>query len=349
MKTESTLIRHTLVVCGVVVAVASVIGLLYAARNLLPLIFGAILIAVVLNQVASYAGKILPDSLSDSLSRRVRITLIVTFLFLTACVSIYAFAHSASEQVVRLADRVEDSIGSVVAAAKDQPLIQRYMGEDAKLSSLLPSSAKSLGLARNFFATAFGGMTDVLILAFLAIYFCFSPDKYRSGAIRLAPTAWRERLSGLMSDSSQTLWRWMLGRLLAMAIVGILFGIGLAVIGIPMPIELGIFAGLVTFIPNIGGVAAVVPALLLASQQGSKSFLSVLVLYVAIQFVESYLITPIVQEHQVSLPPAMVVLTQILGGLIFGFWGIVFATPLVAVAMLWIKRLYVEDWLESRL
>ncbi len=221
------------------------------------------------------------------------------------------------------------------------------MDDEASVSSLLPSSAKSFGLAKNFFATAFGGMTDVLILAFLAIYFCFSPEKYRAGTVRLVPPSWRNRLLDLMDESSQTLWRWMLGRLLAMAIVGILFGIGLAVIGIPMPVELGIFAGLVTFIPNIGGIAAVIPALLLASQQGSTAFISVSLLYLAIQTVESYLITPMVQQHQVSLPPAMVILAQILGGLIFGFWGVVFATPLVAVAMLWTKRLYVEGWLEA--
>ncbi|WP_037227258.1 AI-2E family transporter, partial [Rhodopirellula baltica] len=101
------------------------------------------------------------------------------------------------------------------------------------------------------------------------------------------------------------------------------------------------------FIPNIGGIAAVVPALLLASQQGSTALISVLVLYLVIQTIESYLITPMVQEHQVELPPAMVILAQIIGGLVFGFWGIVFATPMFAVSMLWIKQIYVEDWLES--
>ena len=114
-----------------------------------------------------------------------------------------------------------------------------------------------------------------------------------------------------------------------------------------MPVELGIFAALVTFIPNIGGVAAVIPALLLATQQGTTALVSVLVLYLAIQFAESYLVTPMVQEHQVSLPPALVILSQIVSGLVFGFWGIVFATPLMAIVQLWVKRLYVEDWLEA--
>lgn len=347
MERDSTFDRHvirqTVIVCGIVVAIVALIGLLILARTILPLIFGAILIAVVLHRLATKLGNILPDTLS----RRVRVGIVVGCLTLIAIGSTYTFANSASQQIVKFTERVDTSVQEVVQAAKNQPLIERFMGSQDNVTSLLPSSTKSLGFAKDFFATTFGGLTDFLVLIILTLYFCVSPDKYRAGVIRLVPVGWRDQLSNLMGDSAQTLWRWMLGRLLAMVIVGILFGAGLAFIGIPMPVELGIFAGLVTFIPNIGGIAAVIPALLLASQQGASSFISVAVLYLAIQFVESYLVTPLVQEHQVALPPAMVIVAQIMAGLVFGFWGIVFATPLVAITILWVKRLYVEQCLES--
>ncbi|QEG02762.1 hypothetical protein Mal15_68830 [Stieleria maiorica] len=340
---DQRLVRNTLTVCALVITVAAVASLLFVARNLLPLVFGAILIAVVLNRIAGKLG----GRLLDRLSRRTRVALVIGALLLLTIGSAYAFANSASEQIVRLTDRVDASVAKVVQAAKEQPLVKRYLSKGSELSSLLPSSTESLGLAKNFFATAFGGLADCLILLILAAYFGFNPDKYRAAAIRSVPIRWRDRLSTLLDDSGETLWRWMLGRLLAMLIVGCLFGAGLAVIGIPMPVELGVFAALVTFIPNLGGIAAVIPALLLASQQGSTAVISVLALYLTIQFVESYLITPMVQEHQVSLPPAAVILAQIVAGLVFGFWGVVFATPLVAIAMLWTKRLYVEGWLEA--
>lgn len=342
MQTES-IASKTLVVCGIVLAIAALVGLLLIARDLLPLIFGSVLIAVVLNRLARKVGHILPAAIS----RRVRVGTIMAALVLLTFVGVYGFANSASEQIVRLADRVETSVEKVWKAARDQPLIERYLGEDAGVDSIVPSSSNSLGLAKNFFTTTFGGLADCLILIVLAAYFAFSPGDYLSGMIALVPIDWRDRLSNLLNESGETLWRWMLGRLLAMAMVGTLFGIGLAIIGIPMSVELGLFAGLVTFIPNIGGLLAVLPAVLLATQQGSSSTISVLALYLAIQFIESYLITPMVQQHQVSLPPAMVILSQILAGLLFGFWGIVFATPLVAVALLWVKTLYVEDYLES--
>ncbi|MCR9208248.1 MAG: AI-2E family transporter [bacterium] len=335
--------RRVLLASGIVLLVVAIAGLLYVARNLLPLIFGSVLIAVVLNQLADLVGRWSPLDLS----RNMRVGLVISTIAVLSCLTMYSFANSAAQKVAQFKDRIENSVQESFESVKQQPLVEDHLKEDAKLSSMMPSSGKSIGLAKNFFTSAFGGMADLLILLFLSIYFAVSPDKYRVGAIRLLPTGWREKTSNLLTESSTMLWRWMIGRLIAMALVGIVFGIGLAVIGVPMPLELGVFAGLVTFIPNIGGIAAVVPALLLASQQGSTALVSVLALYVVIQTIESYLITPMVQEHQVELPPAMVILAQIIGGLIFGFWGIVFATPMFAVSMLWIKQLYVEDWLES--
>ncbi len=111
--------------------------------------------------------------------------------------------------------------------------------------------------------------------------------------------------------------------------------------------SLAFFAALVTFVPNVGGVVAVVPALLLATEQGSSAVLGVLALYLTIQTIESYLITPMIEEHQVELPPGMVIIAQLVAAILFGLWGIVFATPMFAVISLFVKRLYIEQWLEA--
>ena len=343
MKDDQTLAHQVSLIAGIGLLFAIVIGVLYVSLDLLPLIFGAVLLAVFLNVLAGKLDRVFPARMS----RSIRVGIVVGVLSLVCAIIVFAFANSISEQAVKLADRIDESVNQVIQAAKNQPLVERLTSEETSLGSMLPTSAKSLGLATNLFTTAFGGLTDVLILVILTIYFCFGPRKYRRGALRLFPIAWRDRLSSLFDESADTLWRWMLGRLLSMVIVGILFGIGLSILGVPLSIELGIFAGLVSFIPNIGAIAAVLPALLLASQQGTSSMLGVLVLYMVIQFIESYLITPMVQQHQVAMPPALVILSQIITGLVFGFWGIVFATPLFALVLLWTKRLYVEKYLES--
>ncbi|QDT09278.1 AI-2E family transporter [Stieleria marina] len=339
---QPRIIRTTMTVIGLVIATMLVLGLIVVARNILMLIFGAILIAVVVNRVAKVFGRLVPWDLK----RVHRVGIVILFAILIVVGGAFGFTNSINDQVVKLTDRIDNSASRVLEAAKEQPIVQR-LREEISLQSVMPSSGRSLGLVQTLFASTFGALTDVLILIILAAYFSISPKVYRTGCLRLVPVDWRTRLSDLFDESADSLWHWMLGRLLAMTIVGISFGIGLAVLGVPMPVELAIFAGLVTFVPNLGGIAAVIPAMLLASNEGSHTVAGVLALYLMIQFAESYLITPLVQQRQVNLPPAMVILSQVIAGLLFGVWGIMFATPLVALALLWIRKLYVEDYLES--
>ncbi|WP_246109429.1 AI-2E family transporter [Roseimaritima multifibrata] len=336
------LISDTMTIIALIVVTLAAIGILFVARHFLMLVFGAVLIGVVVNRVAGIVNRWLPWDWKRIY--RVGFVLLAAVLFFIG--GSFGFASSIGDQIVKFSERVDTSATRVIEAAEDQPIVKRFR-EEVSLGKMLPSSGKSLGLAKTLFASTFGALTDVLILVILGAYFSVSPKTYQTGALRVLPVAWREPAKTLFSDSAATLWRWMLGRLLATTIVGVCFGIGLALLGVPLPLELGVFAGLVTFVPNLGGIAAVLPALLLASGEGSSSVIGVLVLYLVIQFGESYLITPLVQQKQVELPPAMVILAQVVAGLLFGVWGIMFATPLVALALLWVRRVYVENYLES--
>jgi predicted PurR-regulated permease PerM len=108
---------------------------------------------------------------------------------------------------------------------------------------------------------------------------------------------------------------------------------------------LGLLAGLLEFIPNIGPILAAVPAILLALLQSPTLALYVLLLYVGIQMAEGYVIYPLIQERAVSLPPALVLGGQILLGVLAGFIGLLVATPLLVCLMVLIQKLYVEDTL----
>ena len=88
-----------------------------------------------------------------------------------------------------------------------------------------------------------------------------------------------------------------------------------------------------------------VPAALLAALDGPTKALWVGALYLAVQTLESYVVTPLVEQRAVSLPPAMTLTAQVVLGVIFGFTGLLVATPLTAVAMVMVDKLYVEDTL----
>ena len=116
----------------------------------------------------------------------------------------------------------------------------------------------------------------------------------------------------------------------------------LALIGVPMPITLGIVTGLLTFVPNIGPIIALALAVLVALPKGMTVVGLTIAGYVGFQLLESYVLTPIIQKRQIAMPPALILIAQLLMGVVAGFLGIAVATPLVAVAMVVVGILYVE-------
>ena len=152
----------------------------------------------------------------------------------------------------------------------------------------------------------------------------------------------------MLHEVHEVLRWWLLGKMVAMVLVGTLTTIGLWLLGIPLPVALGVIAAMLTFIPNFGPVLSAIPALLLAFVASPMSAVYVGLLYLVIQTVESYLITPLIQQRTVSLPPALTVLAQVGMGVLFGVPGIVLAAPMAAMAMVLVTKLYIEDRLECR-
>ena len=130
-----------------------------------------------------------------------------------------------------------------------------------------------------------------------------------------------------------------------MTIVGVSTAIFLWLIGVPLAISLGVLAAVLTFIPNVGPILATIPQLLLALQLGTNTLVTVLVFNLLMQFVESYLVTPLIQQRQVSLPPALTVFAQLLLGVLFGILGIVLAAPIMASILYLVQTLYIANYL----
>ncbi|MBW3599182.1 MAG: AI-2E family transporter, partial [Planctomycetes bacterium] len=117
-------------------------------------------------------------------------------------------------------------------------------------------------------------------------------------------------------------------RLASMAVVGVLTAVGLLVLGVPLALGLAILAALLSFVPFLGPVVSAVPAVLVAFVESPTLALWVVGLYGAVQLVETYLVTPFIQQRAVSLPPSALLAAQILMGIMGGILGILLATPL---------------------
>ncbi len=216
--------------------------------------------------------------------------------------------------------------------------------EKLDFGRLTGGGAAWLGRASGIFSSTLGVLADFYVVVFLALFIALQPKLYRNGLVMLVPKAGRARAHAVLDKISDTLVKWVLGRLVSMAVVGVLTALGLWALGLPEAGVLALFAGLVTFIPNIGPIISMVPALLLAFFHGGPTeALYVGLLYLAVQTLESVAVSPVVQQRLILMPPALVFVGQLVIGSFTGLLGLTLATPIVAIGMVLVKMLYVQD------
>jgi predicted PurR-regulated permease PerM len=131
--------------------------------------------------------------------------------------------------------------------------------------------------------------------------------------------------------------------LIDMIVVGVLTGIGLALLGVPLALSLGVVAGLFTFVPYFGTIVSAIPAVLVALTQGWQTALWVLVVFLICHGIEGYIVAPLVQRRTVDLPPALTILSMTILGTIFGPMGVILGTPVAAAALVTVREAYVAE------
>lgn len=246
---------------------------------------------------------------------------------------------------------LEREISALIAAGPDafSSLQQSYGQISGRLglgSQGLPSpnlgelGQQALGGALGVFGTAASFVAGVVVMLFVAFYLSSNPEPVTNWVERLFPAGNRDRVREVLSESRVKLLRWLVGRLASMAVVGVLSVGVLYLIGIPGALSLGLFAGLVSFVPYIGPFISVVPPALLALAGDPVNALWVLAAYLAIQQVESYLITPLIMEEAVSLHPAAVIASVAVFGGAFGVLGTLLALPIIVVAGVLVEELW---------
>ena len=195
------------------------------------------------------------------------------------------------------------------------------------------TSGRTVQSVENTAAAIFGGLTGSIIFTALVIYISLSPKQHKKGLLIITPARQRPTVEELLKTIPSILNWWMVSRVFSMVAVGVLTYIGLLILNVEAALLLSITAGLLAFIPNLGPILSVIPAILLSLPQGVLLVAWVIGLYVFVQFVESYFITPFVQKKAVSVTPALLLSVQIVFGALFGLLGLLIAGPITAIAV----------------
>lgn len=191
-----------------------------------------------------------------------------------------------------------------------------------------------------------GGLGDFVLIILLGLYLAADPETYRRAAMALVAPGARPRMLMLLDEAGRVLRGWLGGQLFAMVVTGIFIGFGLWALGVPLAGLLAVIAAIFGFIPYIGPIISVIPAILVALGQDPSLVPWVIGLFVLSQNIEGNLLTPLVQSRTADLSPAYLLGAQALMGSGFGLIGVVLAAPLAALVMVAVKVGYVEGWVE---
>lgn len=321
----------------VTVAVGALALLLWQIANVVLLLLLGILVALILGTLA--------DKLSarTSMPRMLALVIVGITPLVLVGLGVWGFGGQITEQSSEIAQQFQKTVKQI----QQHPWGQRVIAQAPSMGQILERSTGVFSQVTGAASRLLDVLAGILIIMFMGIYLASNPGLYERGVIELLPERQRPRAREALDITGRALLWWLLAQLASMVIIGTLTWLGLMLLGIPLAPVLGLIAGVFEFVPVVGPIVSAVPAILVAFVQGPTQALYVLLLYVGIQQVESYLVTPLVQEQGTSLPPALTLLATIIFGILFGPLGIIVATPLMVVVFVLTKLLYVEGVLGS--
>ncbi len=318
MLTDRTVARAVAIACAVIALFAAA----WVISDVLLLVFAAILVAVGLHGAASAVVRYTGCPPKAALA----IVCLSVAGFLAA-VS-YLFGNIISAQVTELFHRLP----SAWQTFQDEFHLRGMMDDlMRRAEASAPSGATVLSAVRGFTTNVANALLGVFLVVVGGLYFALQPKMYRDGLLSLLPQERRAEASARLDNVGEALRCFLKAQLIAMVVVGLLSGVGLAVLGIPAALALGLFAGLAEFVPMVGPVMAAIPALLLALTVGFEQTLYTLILFVVVQQVESNIISPVLQQEMVSLPAAVTLFAVVAFGTLLGPIGLLLATPLTVL------------------
>ena len=337
--------RRVLIAAGAVVGIVGAVYFLWELARVFLLLFAGGLLAVFLSGLATELVKRLSMPRGGAL-----LTVVVGLIVLFVGIG-FLVGPRLAEQANQMAKLLPKASERIAQALSDYPWAEQFVrrAPDPKQMLSTGGSGGFVSGVAGAASTAARVLTNALIVIVLGLYFSFNPRLYTQGAVRLIPRSHRERTSEVISAIGHTLRWWLVGRGASMAVVGVLTGAGLFIAGVPLAFTLGLIAALLSFVPYIGPIASAVPALLIALTVSPTKALYVIIVYAVVQFLESYLITPLIQEQAVSIPPALLISAQVIAGVLAGILGVLLATPMAVALVVVVQMLYVEDMLGDRL
>ena len=332
-KNNKTFASKALINWSILIGLVGLIWLFVATFNISLLFFGGLLIAILIVALSKRLEKM------TGWKRWLTTTLSILLSFGVLGLLIWLIGATLQNQFNELSSKLPEMISKAKEYLKDSSIGTRVLdsiyetGDNVNLGSM----------TQKIFKSTFGVFGDIYAVLFLGIFLAVTPKEYYTGTLKMFPTHTKQRARELIGGIYFNLKTWLKSQLLEMLVMFVLTAAGLLILGIDLWLILALIAALLCFIPNIGPVLAVFPMVLVGFLDGPSMALWVFITFMIIQLIETGAIGPYIRKKMLSLPPALVLFFQLVLGSLTGMWGILLATPMLLVIIIFIKYLYLGE------
>ena len=322
------------------IATASVWAAAHVVRALLVLVVAALL-AYALMPAVVFLARWVPRW----------VALIVVYLAFMSVIGAlgYLIVATAAQQIASLGQHL--AVLMTPAHGGTSPLVQKLeqLGIpraqiDAALTQI---SAQTQVLAAGLVPLlegVFNGVLDAVLVTVLSIYLLVDGERLIHWLRTSAPIKHRPRVTFVIEAFERVVGGYIRGQLILCTLIGVLVGVGMALLGVPYAVLLGVLAFILEFIPIIGVLISGAACVLLALTQGWLLALLVLAYFVFVHIIEGDVVGPRIVGKAVGVHPAVSIVALVAGGELFGIWGALFASPIAGL----IQAALTELWREWR-
>lgn len=316
-----------------ILLILAIAAALFRAGNLMILAFGSVLGAIVIHAIADLYADHLPLGPKRSLTLSI-VTVLAVLGFLA-----WLFGVAFRQQLNTLVTQLPILLDQLAGWASQSPV-------GAKIVDAVRAAYAGSRVAQDISGIVSGAgefILNCLLLLVGALFFAADPKVYERGFLLLIPRSMRPAIEDALFDTGSTLRLWLRAQLIQMTTMGVLVGIGLGIAGVPSAAALGLLTGLSEFVPYVGPIAAMLPALGLAAQGGNGAVIGTLVTFAVVRLIQTNAITPFVTSRVVAIPPAITLFAIIAIGTIFGLFGLFFSAAILVVVFTLIRSLYLRE------
>jgi len=279
--------------------------------------------------------------LIDLLHRAMPRALAIVLVYVVAIIMFGALAYYGLKTFIPQLNSLAHSITTFVAPGsngQDSPLVQ-LLKSVGFTQSQIDAAAKQLQSQLKTIASSIsqgmllviGGLINagfnILITVVVSIYLLVDGYRFGSWLIKSSPLSQRGWISTVLDILQRVVGGYIRGQFIMSAIMGVLQGVGMAIIGVPFALFIGILAAVMEFIPIIGTITVGFVAVVIALTQSWTMALITLIYTIILDCVEGYVLSPRILGRAVQIRPVVTLMAMIAGSQLFGIWGAIFGAP----------------------